>query len=142
MQLKVRRGQTKGGMFGGKQLFTADVRAEYTPDEKENINRYNLGGEVLYSSRAAQERLATAGAHFESGGMGLLKGLGSVALSKMNLTITIKSLQDGHHIECQDLGELLECEEAIIESCKGLRGYLAAAATFDGREILVNVDEL
>ena len=45
---------------------------------------------------------------------GLLKGLGSLVLAKMNLNITIASLQQGQHIECKDLGELLECEEAIM----------------------------
>ena len=59
----------------------------------------------------------------------------------MNLNITIASLQQGHHIECKDLGELLECEEAVITACKGLKGFLEAAATFDGREIIVDLDE-
>ena len=79
---------------------------------------------MVYSSRAAQERLARAGQHLESGGMGILKGLGALALSKMDLTITIASLQKGHHIECKDLVELLEAEDTIIMRLQGIRDHL------------------
>jgi hypothetical protein len=39
------------------------------------------------------------------------------------------------------LAELLECEQAICEACKNVKNFLAAAATFDGREIVVDLDE-
>lgn len=141
MQLLIRRSQRAGGMLGGKVFFASDIRAEYTPDERANINKYNLGGEVIYNSRAAAEHFDKAGRHMDAGGMGILKGLGSLVLAEMNLTITIASLQKGHHIECKDLSELLECEEAIVSACKNLKGYLEAATTFDGREIVVDLDE-
>ena len=143
MQLLVQRSQrAPQKLFGsGPPLFTSYIRAEYTEEERANINKYQLGGDVVYSSRAAQERLARAGQHLETGGMGILKGLGALALSKMDLTITIASLQKGHHIECKDLVELLDAEETIISVCKEVSGHLKAAETFDGREFLVDLEQ-
>jgi hypothetical protein len=122
-------------------VFCADIRAEYTPEERANINRYSLGGDVIYNSRAAAEHLDRMEQHVDGSAKGLLKGLGSLVLAKMNLNITIASLQQGHHIECKDLSELLQCEDAIMSACKNLKSFLEAAATFDGREIVVDLDE-
>jgi hypothetical protein len=141
MQIKVKRSQKTSGLMGKTVVFCADIRAEYTPEERANINRYNLGGDVIYNSRAAAEHLGRVERQVDGSATGLVKGLGSLLLAKMNLNITIASLQQGHHIECKDLSELLECEEAIMTACKGLKGFLEAAATFDGREIVVDLDE-
>lgn len=141
MQLKVKRSQRTSGLMGKTVVFCADIRAEYTPEKRTNINKYNLGGEVIYNSRAAADHLERMGRQVDGSATGLLKGLGSLVLAKMNLNITIASLQQGHHIECKDLSELLECEEAVMTACKNLKGFLEAAATFDGREILVDLDE-
>jgi len=141
MQLKVKRSQKTSGLIGKTVVFCADIRAEYTADERANINKYSLGGEIIYNSRAAAEHLDRMERQVDGSAKGLLKGLGSLVLAKMNLNITIASLQQGQHIECKDLGELLECEEAIMTACKNLKGFLEAAATFDGREIVVDLDE-
>ena len=70
-----------------------------------------------------------------------IKTAGFLVLAKMGLSITVASLQKGHQIMCADLAELLDCENAIVEACKNVRGYLEAAETFDGREIVVDLDE-
>ncbi len=67
-----------------------------------------------------------------------LKAAALGALSRMKLNITIASLESGQHIECKSLDELLGAEEAIMDACRSLRGYLDAAATFDGREMLID----
>ena len=141
MQLKVKRSQRTSGLMGKTVVFCADIRAEYTDEERANINKYALGGEVIYNSRAAAEHLERMQRQVDGSAKGLLKGLGSLVLAKMNLNITIASLQQGQHIECKDLSELLECEEAVMNACKNLKGFLEAAATFDGREIVVDLDE-
>lgn len=141
MQLKIKRSQSTTGLISKSVVFCADIRAEYTTEERANINRYNLGGDVIYNSRAAADNLERMERQVDGSAKGLIKGFGSLILAKMNLNITIASLQQGHHIECKDLSELLECEEAILTACKGLRGFLEAAATFDGREIVVDLDE-
>jgi hypothetical protein len=138
MLLKIKRSQRQGGVFGGKNLFTLDIRADYTQEERDAINRYKLGGELVYSSEAAKRQNANASAHLDSGtGGGLAKGLMSMALASMNLTITIASLQQGHHIECKDMNEVLEAENTLREACKGLTAWLDNAKTFDGQEIVV-----
>jgi hypothetical protein len=68
---------------------------------------------------------------------GVLKGLASVAMAKMSLSITIDSLGQGQQVECQNLDELLGAEEAIRTACEHLKGYLAIADTFDGREEVI-----
>ena len=56
----------------------------------------------------------------------------------MNLNITINELERGKHVECKDMDELIGAEDAVINACENLKGYLARAATFDGREILID----
>jgi hypothetical protein len=138
MQLKIKRSQRTGGIMGGKTIFTLDIRAEYTSQEREDINKYKLGGEIVYSSESAKRHAANASAHLDTGGgKGLARGLMSMALASMNLSVTIASLQQGHHIECKDMNELLEAENTLRDACKNLTGWLDAAATFDGRELVV-----
>jgi hypothetical protein len=141
MQLKIKRSQRSGGVFGSKVIFTLDIRAEYAPEEKTNINKYNLGGEVIYNSEAAKGHLDRMGSQVDGSGMGLLKGVGSLMLAKMNLNVTIASLAKGHHIECKDLNELIEAENALCDACKNLRTFLDVAATFDGREVVIDLND-
>ena len=125
--------------MGGKTIFQLNIRAEYTPQEREEINKYKLGGEVVYSSEAAKRHAANASAHLDAGGgRGLAKGLMSAALASMNLNITLASLQQGHQIECKDLHELVDAEQALISACENVKSYLEAAAAFDGREVIVD----
>ena len=146
MQLKIQRTQRMGGAFGNKVLFCLDVRAEYTDPEQTNIKKYKLGGEIIYSSQAARKHSANAGAHLDrtqtgdvkERAAGLAHGLYSMAMAKMNLNISIASLGRGQHIECKDLGELMEAQEAVMGACRNLRDYLNLAATFNGSIILVD----
>ncbi|HEY8948342.1 MAG TPA: hypothetical protein VIM56_05615 [Rhizomicrobium sp.] len=143
MQLKIQRSQRNG--LTGKVLFCVDIRADYSPDERANINRYVLGGQVIYNSQNARRHLENAGAHLERtqvGGVGqrasgLARGALSLALARMSLNISIASLARGHHIECKDLGEMLEAEDTVRTACKDLTRYLDAAATFNGSETVV-----
>ncbi len=59
----------------------------------------------------------------------------SAARASFSLRITIDSLTTrGEHVECTDLNELLGAELAIVKAGEKLRAYLMTAATFDGRE--------
>jgi hypothetical protein len=145
MQLKLQRTQRTGGLVASTILFCLDVRADYSPEEKSNINRYKLGGQSIYNSRAAQKHFEAAGAHLDrtqegpvgNRVAGLARGAMSMALAKMQLNISIASLGRGHHIECKDLEELLESEDTIRTACKNLTRYLEVASTFDGSEVVV-----
>ena len=138
MLLKIKRSQRQGGILGNKALFALDIRADYSADERDAINRYKLGGDIVYSSEAAKRHSAKVDAHLSAGtGGGLAKGIMSMALASMNLSITIASLQQGHHIECKDMSEVLEAENGLREACKNVTSWLDAAKTFDGREMVV-----
>jgi len=139
MQIKITRSQRKGGIMGGKIIFMLDMRAEYTEKERETINKYNLGGEVIYNSADAQKHLEDAGNKLADGK--ILGGFVSVAMARMKLNITILSLKEGVHIECKDLAELLEAEKTVREACQNLVGYLSVAQSFDGRVDVVEINE-
>ena len=137
MQLLIKRGrQQTGGIINPKYSFVSTVRAQYTEEERALINKYEIGGSVIYDSAQTNQYLEAAG---KAGSA--IKTVGFLVLAKMGLSITVASLQKGHQIMCADLSELLDCENAVVEACKGVRGYLEAAETFDGREIVVDLDE-
>ncbi|MEZ5972584.1 MAG: hypothetical protein R3C31_12300 [Hyphomonadaceae bacterium] len=132
MQLKVRRNQ-RSGMLGGKVVFTLDVMADLTAEERALVERYKLWGEVVYSSEAANDNAARMHG-------GSVKALGAVLVDKvLKRFFTVKHLVSGEHIECKDLAELLGAEEQVRIACANLKKYLEVAQTFDGREEVVEV---
>jgi len=149
MQLKIQRTQRPGGVLGTTVLFCLDVRADYSPAETANIGRYKLGKELIYSSQAARRHIENSRKNFARGqgdnlkdqAAGLSRGMLSLALAKMSLNISIASLGRGHHIECKDLSELLSAEETLMEACRNVKKYLAAASTFSGSITFVDFDD-
>jgi hypothetical protein len=143
VQLRIQRSQRAS--FTSVVIFCLDIRADYTPEEADNIRRYRLGGQGLYNSRASERHLDAAGRQLErvqdgdlkNRAAGLVQGAFSMALAKMHLNVTIASLAKGHHIECRDLEELLEAEDTLRSACKNLTRYLEVAGTFDGSEVVV-----
>jgi len=146
MQLKIQRSQRAGGVVGNTIFFCLDVRADYSAEEKSNILRYKLGNQVIYNSQAAKKHLENASAHLQrtqtynlrEQAAGLTKGMVSLAMSKIHLSISIASLGRGHHVECKDLEELLEAEETVRTACKGVTRFLKVAETFDGSEVVID----
>lgn len=131
MRLRLTRSQRLSGVMGKKVLFVLKARAIYSQEEQHSIKKYKLDNQVIYNSEAARRHAANA----TSGG--LIKGLTSAALAHMSLSITIDSLASGHEIECKDLDELLDAEDAIRTACQNLKKYLEVAECFDGREEVV-----
>jgi hypothetical protein len=148
MQLKIQRSQRTGGLVGNTVFFNLDVRAEYSPEEQENIRKYKLGSQVIYNSRAAKKHLDAVQSQMDRTrtnrgsdvAAGLAHGVFSLAMAKMSLNISIASLGRGHHIECKDLDELLEAEDAVRTACKNVTRYLDVAATFDGSEMVIEYE--
>lgn len=138
MQLKIKRSQRDGGIIGKTAIFQLDVRAEYTAQEQVDIKRYKLHNQAVYNSEASKRHLAQAALHADGSAVGELKALGFSILHRMKLNITVKSLADGHHIECKDLEEMIGAEEALVDACKTLKQFLDTAATFDGREVVID----
>lgn len=144
MKLLLRRSQ-RSGSFSGSVIFCLDARVEFTPQERESIRRYKLHNQAIYNSEASQRALDKANASASEHGMGdwrnlggQLKGLAYLALASMKLNISISSLEKGQHVECKSMDELLGAEAAIMDACENLKGYLDTAATFDGREVLID----
>lgn len=149
MQLKLQRCQRAGGVIAKTVIFCLDARVDYSSAETANISKYRLGGQIVYHSQAARRHLENMGRHLDrvdseslrDKATGLTRGITSLALSKMNLNISIASLGRGHHIECKDLPELLDAERTLMDACRSLKQYLDAASTFNGSIILVDFDD-
>jgi hypothetical protein len=146
VQLKIQRSQRAS--ITNTIIFCLDIRADYSAEERHNIEKYKLGSQGIYNSRAAQKHLSSAERHLDqtqSGSTGqrvggLVKGAFSMALAGMQLNVTIASLAKGHHIECKDLEELLEAEDTLRNACKNVTRYLQAAETFNGSEVVVSYE--
>lgn len=139
MQLKLRRTQRTGGIVTDKVFFQLDARVELTGQEQADIKKYKLGKTVIYNSEASKKHIeAGVSAGMSGNAAGMAKAAFRFAMARLNLNISIDDLCYGKHIECKDLDELLGAEEAIMTACENLRMYLDTAATFDGREMLVD----
>ncbi|MBV9570748.1 MAG: hypothetical protein JO056_05865 [Alphaproteobacteria bacterium] len=142
MQLKIQRSQRASGLVSKSVMFCVDARIHLTAEERDNIQKYRLGSQVLYSSEAAKRHAeAASGEHYESG-KSWMRGIYHAAAARMALSITVDSLQRGQRIECKDLNEVLDAEEALKEACQSLRTYLLLAQTFDGGELVWDYTEM
>lgn len=157
MCLKLRRSQRLGVM--GKRLFALDARIELSPEERSLVQKYNLGETVIYDSISRRRHTEAMIAHADStrdqpglfdGPMTQLLGLGktffrltragvSATAAALSLRVSVASLMRGVHVECKSMDELLAAEHAILEGARNLKFYLQAAATFDGREDIIEL---
>lgn len=152
MHLKITRTQKAAGRLSkAAAIFCIDARVEFTPAEKANIKKYDMGHQIIYSSEAAKKHQENAALHGQAASvmfdvvtgaglgrvlMGGLKSVASGAMAMFSLNISIDSLQNGQHIECKDLIEVMAAEQALKEACENLKAFIDTAATFDGREQL------
>ena len=140
MKLSVRRSQRETGLMGSKVVFALDAKIEPTEVERQLIKRYKLGKITIYSSEAAQRHGAALDENLNRGTWGgLAKSVVRLGMAALSLRCTIDSLTSGQHIECQELLELITAEEAIVEACNNAKLFLETAATFDGREVVVEI---
>ena len=138
MQLKIQRSQRQSGVVSKSVMFCVDARIHLSAEEQANVNRYRLGSQIIYSSEAAKRHAEGAGAEHFTSTASWARGLYHAAAARLALSITVDSLQRGQHIECKDLNEVLDAEDALMESCQKLKVYLQIATTFDGRETVID----
>jgi hypothetical protein len=138
MKLRISRSQKSSGLVTKHVIFCIDARAELTPEEAANVKKYKLGKEVIYNSQRAKEYLEKAQRNFSTYSGSFLAGMVNMAMAKLSLNITIDSLVKGHHIEAKDMEEMLGADEALHNACERMRAYLETAATFDGREQVID----
>ena len=122
MKLLIRRDQRAGLL--GKMIFTLDVRADLSADEKERLRKYKLQDTELYAS------------HEITGGSGLLGAASRLAWKAASLTLTVKDLEGGKRIEVKDVVEMLAIEDQIREAARTFKAVLDAASHFGGEEVL------
>lgn len=122
MKLLLRRDQRAGLM--GKMIFTLDVRADLSADEKERIRKYKLQDTELYAS------------HEITGGSGLLGAASRFAWKAVTISVTVRDLESGKRIEVKDVLELLAIEEHIRQAAQTFKQVLDAASHFGGEEVL------
>jgi len=146
IQLRLRRSQRTAGLISSKVVFALDARADLSAHARALAQKYRLGSLVVYDSQARTKYNEMSGSHLLASNAapsvgrqlsGLARGIASAAVAAMTLRITVDSLMAGHHIECKDLNELIGAEEAIVEACENIKGYLEVAETFDGREQVI-----
>ena len=141
MQLKMRRSQRASGMLSKSVMFMLDARLDLTAEEAANVKKYKLGEQMVYNSAASRKHLenAATAAIQESAGS-FVRMLASGALARLSLNITIDGLTKGQHIECKDLEELIAAENALKQAAQATHTYLEIAKTFDGREVIYDLD--
>lgn len=122
MKLLLRRDQRSGLM--GKVIFSLDVRADITDEERANIRKYKLGDTELYAS------------HEIVGGSGLLGAASRLAWKAVTLRFTVNDLASGKKVEAKDIVEMLAIEEHIREAAATFKQVLDAAAHFGGEEVV------
>src|SRR5258706_14492183 len=123
MKLLIRRDQRSGLM--GKVVFSVQVRADLSAEEKANIAKYKLGDTELYASHQLIDK-----------GSGLLGLASRLAYKAMTISVSVKDLSGGKTIECKDVVEMLAVEDQIKEAARTLAQELPAAATFGGEQVV------
>ena len=129
MKLLLRRDQRSGLL--GKMIFTLEVRAQISPEEKARIDKYKLGKEALY--------IKNTNVPTDEGWKGVAKLL---MFHAMNITVTVNDLVSGKRLECKDILEMLAVEEQIKTAAQNFGRMLQAAAYFGGEEVIpIGADE-
>jgi ethanolamine utilization protein EutA (predicted chaperonin) len=112
MKLVIRKEQSKK-MMGGIS-FVLHAQVDLTDEELDLVHKYKAYKQVLMN-----------------------KQLKIPFTSKtLSLNITIGSLINGQTFNCNDIGEILEYENSVKESCESFKNYIEVMASFGGEEII------
>lgn len=157
MALRLKRSERPGTF--GSIVFTLDARIDMSAENRALIVKYKLGNRVIYDSANRRKYAEKTADHldnsrndtslFDSPGRqawGVAKTfarLGAAAVNAtvaaLSLRITVDSLMQGVHVECKDMAELLEAEEAITEAGRNLKAELTTATSFSGQEQVIDL---
>ena len=111
-------------MLGGKPVFSIDVRAQISDEDRAAIKKYKLGETVLYAT------------HEIVGGSGVLGAASRLAIKAMTISVSVNDLAAGKKVECKDIVEMLAVEDQLKEAAKTFRAVLDAAKHFGGEEVV------
>ncbi|HEV2817641.1 MAG TPA: hypothetical protein VGW40_10540 [Allosphingosinicella sp.] len=109
----------------GKVVFSLEVRADLSEEERSNIAKYKLGDTMLYQSHEMVDR-----------GSGLLGAASRLAFKMLTINVSVNDLASGKRIEVKDIVEMLAVEEQIKQAAQTFSQVLHAAANFGGEEVI------
>ena len=117
MKLTIRRGQeeTKKGM-----RFRLSCQAEFTPEEKALVTKYDLSDRVLVTKEPEPEGFGDA---FMAG----LEGRDTLCVTDLPVVRTFYS---------RNVTALLEFEEDLKKACKAFKTWLTVMEGFGGEELV------
>lgn len=112
MKLFINKDQAKGLLGGTK--FEMKVRTELTSEEIELVKKYKAEKEILLKKDVKIPLTGKA----------------------LSIVLTIDNLINGHTFSCSDIGEILEYEKNVKESCEAFKNYIEIMRNFGGQEII------
>lgn len=112
MKLHLSKRQATGML--GRVKFEIEARTELTSEEANLVKKYKAEHEVLLKR---QINIPFTG-------------------NTLTINLTVGSLMAGHNFKCNDIGEMLEYEKNLKESCGVLKLYLEAMRDFGGQETI------
>jgi hypothetical protein len=111
----------------GKQIYSLQVRADLSGEEKANIQKYKLGDTVLYQK-------------YDMDRINDLPGFGgfmsAMIASSTQVELRVRSLEAGTTIDCKDILEMIGIEALIKEAAVNFKAILEASAKFGGEEVV------
>lgn len=110
MKLNIKKEQAKK-LIGGIG-FELQAKVELSREEKDLVIKYKADKEVLMEKEIKIPFTGKA----------------------IILNITIGSLLNGQTFKCKDIGEILEYEKNVKESCEAFKNYIEVMASFGGEE--------
>jgi len=111
MKLIIKRDQAKK-LIGGIS-FELQAKVELSKEETDLVLKYKADKEVLMEKEI---KIPFTG-------------------KSLILNITIGSLMGGQTFKCNDIGEILEYEKNVKESCEAFKNYIEIMASFGGEEV-------
>lgn len=112
MQLVIKKDQSKKLMGG--MSFELLAKVQLTENEAALVSKYKADKEVLMKKEFKIPFTGRA----------------------IVLNITIGSLIAGQTFKCNDIGEILEYENSVKESCEAFKNYIEVMGSFGGEEVI------
>jgi len=100
-------------LMGGVS-FELQARVELSSEEGELVRKYKADKEILMKKEVKIPFTGRA----------------------LILNITIGSLLAGQMFKCNDIGEILEYEKNVKESCEAFKNYIEVMKNFGGEEVI------
>lgn len=112
MRLLIARNQAKGML--GSIKFEMSAKVELTQEEAELVKKYKVEKEPLLKKEIKIPLTGRA----------------------LVLNLTIGSLVNGQIFKCEDIGEILEYERNVKESCEAFKALIEVMKVFGGQEVV------